>query len=219
MDVRFQKDIELYQAWQAGNRQLNREYLEYEQMRKYYAGREEDMPYKSLGAFRREARKPREKQSAIMRAWRNHKRDENTLVRWKNIKNFRYCPKTLEKLQKIKYNKDKELWEQLKREKKTIIDINGKQWSASFRERAVDTYYQFRESRIELTDHGVARFLQRKISFDFVVETNLKPFNYSQLDGKKIKFYDEIAIIYTSDEKEIVSFVERRNVKDDWDEI
>ena len=54
--MRFQKDIKGYAAWQAGNRQLNRELLEYERMKAYYAGREDEMPYKSLGAFRRARR-------------------------------------------------------------------------------------------------------------------------------------------------------------------
>jgi len=56
VDVRHQRDIKGYAQWQAGNRQLNREYLEYERMKKYYAGREDEMPYKSLGSFRRASR-------------------------------------------------------------------------------------------------------------------------------------------------------------------
>lgn len=56
VDVRYQKDIEAYQAWQAGNRQLNREMLEFEQMQAYYKGREDEMPYKTLASFRRARR-------------------------------------------------------------------------------------------------------------------------------------------------------------------
>ena len=56
VDVRFQKDIKAYQAWQPGNRQLNAEYLEFERMRQHYAGREEEMPYKTLAGFRRARR-------------------------------------------------------------------------------------------------------------------------------------------------------------------
>ena len=36
VDVRHQRDIEGYAQWQAGNRQLNREYLEYERMKDHY---------------------------------------------------------------------------------------------------------------------------------------------------------------------------------------
>jgi hypothetical protein len=70
VDVRYQKDIEAYQAWQAGNRQLNRELQEYERMREYYAGREEEQPYKSLGAFRRARRAQAESYKEIRKEWK-----------------------------------------------------------------------------------------------------------------------------------------------------
>lgn len=104
VDVRFQKDIEAYQAWQAGNRQLNAEYLEFERMRQHYAGREEEMPYKTLGAFRKEVRKPRDQQSPTMRRWKNRegdKREYNEIRRLFGEK----APKTLDKFLRIKYNK------------------------------------------------------------------------------------------------------------------
>ena len=56
LDVRSQRDIELYQAWQAGNRQRNTELLEYNRMREYYAAKGIDAPYSTLGAFRRARR-------------------------------------------------------------------------------------------------------------------------------------------------------------------
>lgn len=56
VDVRYQRDIKGYAAWQAGNRQLNRELLEYEQMKAYYASKGETPPYTTLGAFRRARR-------------------------------------------------------------------------------------------------------------------------------------------------------------------
>ena len=56
VDVRYQKDIEAYQSWQAGNRQLNREMHEFEQMHAYYESKGLDAPYKTLAAFRRARR-------------------------------------------------------------------------------------------------------------------------------------------------------------------
>ena len=216
VDVRHQADIKGYQAWQAGNRQLNREYLEYEQMRKHYEGREQDMPYKTLGAFRKARRS--NNLSPAFKKWRYRKVDENTYNRWVKVQNFRNCPKTLEDLQKIKYNKPNE-WEVLKRERTTIEKINEKKWTDSFREKAINTYYLFRKKGIEFTDHGVAKYLQRNISFDKVLEIDKKPFNYVQKDKKYIKFYDGLAIIYTETKKEIVSVVPRNNIKGEWDEI
>ena len=217
LDVRFQKDIKGYAEWQAGNRQRNTELLEFERMKKHYAGREEEMPYKTLAGFKRARRA--EDLSPAFKAWRNKKIDQNTFDRWQTIQDFRNCPKTLEDLQKIKYNKDTANWELLKRERKTISDINSKDWTDTFRDKAIDTYYHFREKGIEFTDHGIARFLQRGISFEKVVEFNRKPFNYKQEDQKSIKFYNKLAIIYTQDETQIVSVIERKTIKGDWHEI
>lgn len=217
VDVRYQKDIKGYAAWQAGNRQLNRELLEYERMRKHYEGREDDMPYKTLGSFRKARRS--DNLSPAFKKWRYRKMDQNTFDRWTKEKDFRNCPKTLEDLQEIKYNKDTRNWDLLKRERKTISDINAKQWTDSFRQKAIATYYKFREKGIEFTDHGIARFLQRGISFEKAVKLNKQAFNYRQKDKKYIKFYEQLAIIYTEDKKEIISVVERKVAKGDWDAI
>lgn len=73
VDVRHQRDIEGYAQWQAGNRQLNREYLEYERMKKYYAEQGKEPPYKTLGSFRRARRS--DTLSPAFKAWRNRNRD------------------------------------------------------------------------------------------------------------------------------------------------
>ncbi len=185
-------------------------------MQEYYAKKKQPAPYTTLAGFRRARRT--DNLSPAFKAWRYRKADENTLNRWTNVKNFRNCPETLENLQGIKYNKPNE-WEVLKRERKTISDINDKQWTDSFRQKAIDTYYEFRKYGIEFTDHGIARFLQRGISFEKVVEIDSKPFNYEQKDQKCVKFYDKLAIIYTQDKTQIISVVERKTVKGDWNEI
>ena len=56
VDVRSQRDIELYQQWQAGNRQRNAELHEYERMKAYYESQGKAPPYNTLGAFRRARR-------------------------------------------------------------------------------------------------------------------------------------------------------------------
>lgn len=43
-----------------------------------------------------------------------------------------------------------------------------------------------------------------------------KPFNYIEHNGKRIKFYDNIVIIFAKDTPEIVSIVQRSQVKDEW---
>lgn len=57
VDVRYQKDINAYAAWQAGNRQLNNELREFKAMQAHYKGRESEMPYKTLGSFRKARRR------------------------------------------------------------------------------------------------------------------------------------------------------------------
>ena len=76
VDVRYQRDIKGYAEWQAGNRLLNRELLEYEQMKAHYAGREDEMPYKSLGAFRRASRAKTETYKELRKKYRAEQ--ENT---------------------------------------------------------------------------------------------------------------------------------------------
>lgn len=104
-DVRYQRDIEAYAAWQAGNRQLNAELLEYRKMQAHYKGRG-DIPYKSLASFRR-ARRANELSPAY-KAWRNRKKDEKTYEEWKGVIGKNNMPETLEKFQQMKYNKDKQ---------------------------------------------------------------------------------------------------------------
>ena len=113
---------------------------------------------KRWGAFRKARRS--DNLPPAFKAWRYQKMDTNTLNRWKTIKDFRNRPKTVEDLQGIKYNKSSQ-WELLKRERKTISDMNGKNWTDSFHNKAIDTYCHFRKKGVEFTDHGVARYLSR----------------------------------------------------------
>ena len=106
VDVRYQKDIESYAAWQAGNRQLNRETLEYERMREHYAGRESEMPYKTLGSFRKARRS--DNLSPAFKKWRYRNADKQQYERWKGIVGERYMPKTVDEFQQIKYNRGRQ---------------------------------------------------------------------------------------------------------------
>lgn len=108
-DVRTQRDIELYQMWQAGNRQRNTEMLEYEEMKRYYAGRESEMPYKTLAAFRTARR--RDELSPAFKAWRRHRIDEKQYKRWAEILGKENMPKDIDIFQQIKYNKPNEFKE------------------------------------------------------------------------------------------------------------
>ena len=69
VDVRYQKDIKGYQEWQAGNRQLNKEFSEYEKMRTYYESKDMQPPYTTLAGFRRARRKKAEEYKENKKVW------------------------------------------------------------------------------------------------------------------------------------------------------
>ena len=131
------------------------------------------------------------------------------------------APQSLAKLQSLKNNKNSAEYLLLQREKATISDIKGKEWSSAFKQKAIDTYYEFRKDGIELTDHGVASLLDRFRDKKEVIKNiciNM-PFNYVQNDGRRIKFYDTIEVVYLKDTDEVVSVVGRPTAKEDWSEI
>ena len=176
------------------------------------------MPYKDIAAFRR-AYRARTGSFAHQKS-HNLIRDYQIYTEYRQVlKDAPDFPKTLAKFQEIKYNKDTALYQKLKREKNTIFSIKQKGWSESFTRKAVSAYYEFKARNIEFTDHGVARFLSRDFSVDLVERINNKPFNYCQNDGKKIKFYEGTAVIYTAENDLVVSVIERKNIKEDWHEI
>jgi hypothetical protein len=185
-------------------------------MQEHYAKKKQPAPYTTLAGFRRARRS--DDLSPAYKKWRYRNMDQNTLERWEKIKDFRNCPKILEDLQEIKYNKTNE-WEVLKREHTTIEKINKKNWSASFHEKAIDTYYEFRRTKIELTDHSVARILQRGFSVEEIDNINKQSFNYMQEDGKHVKYYNNIAVIYANNQQEIVSVLRRPKPSEKWNEI
>lgn len=173
------------------------------------------MPYKDLAAFRRSYRT---KEGCFA-----HKRSHNLLRDYKEYQSVKdvlkdEAPKTLAKFQELKYN-NSEQYKQVKREQTTITKVKNKGWTQDFIDKAISLYYDLRKKGIEATDHGLARILSRNIQIADIVQIHQKPFNYCQPDGKKIKFYNHMAIIYTDDEKEIVSVIKRKTVKDDWNEI
>jgi len=128
-------------------------------------------------------------------------------------------PKDILKFRDIKYNKNTK-WEPLRREFKTVKSIKSKTaWTEEFRQNALDTYYQFRAAGIEASAHAVARFLDRSRGLytfkDVVNQWQMVP-NYVQTDGRYVKYYNELAIAYEPDTKEIVSFINRKKPRTDW---
>lgn len=131
-------------------------------------------------------------------------------------------PETLELFQEKKYNGSED-HKALERSYRTIGEIEGKsQWSDTFRQKAINAYWEFKQNGVEMSAHAIGRFLQRsKGAFtlnDIVIQAK-KRFNYIQPDGRYIKFYNGIAIIYNSSGTEVVSLVKRGTIKEDWSEL
>lgn len=104
-----------YSKGQQLMRQWNAEVVEYERMKAYYAEQGQEPPYKSLGAFRREVRKPVEKQSPIMRQWCNRDRDVEEYEKIKSTLGANKVPETFDRFKDMKYN-DIEQYRLIRRE-------------------------------------------------------------------------------------------------------
>lgn len=133
-------------------------------------------------------------------------------------------PKSLAEYYEIKYTGTNQ-WSELRQDIDTLSKIRDKDWTDEFRAKAVDTFYAFKGSGVKISDHGIARFLSRNsgakgfapFSVDDIVSQMKKPPNYIQEDGREVRFYDQRAVISTTDGT-IVSIVPRKKAKADWRE-
>ena len=131
-------------------------------------------------------------------------------------------PRAFDKFQDLKYNKSED-YANLKKSYSTIREIDKKPWSDEFKEKAKQSYYNFKNENIEMSSHAISRFLSRKdgtngISYTFedIVNQCKLSANYVQADGRLVKYYNQVAIIYNEKNDTIVSIVNRRNPKTDW---
>lgn len=129
--------------------------------------------------------------------------------------------KTFDNFQDMKYNTPEE-FAKIRRNYKTFKAIDGKTWSDEFKKKAKSTYKKFRKNDVEMSDHALARFLDRskkagtEMTVQSVTDQLKKAVNYTE-DGKAIRFYDEIAAITSEDTGEVISLVRRKNPKSTWE--
>lgn len=181
VDVRFQKDIQGYQAWQAGNRQLNREMLEFEQMRNHYAGRENEMPYKTLASFRRARRA--DNLSSAFKAWRYRERDKKQYEEWVKKLGKKNMPEDVDKFQQLKYNKETKATFLLLRHYKISVE-NGDVAAISGFDNYKEQYKQINKKIIGKTFNGVEI---KSVSYHFIDRTVGSIYYTFTKDGNKIK--------------------------------
>lgn len=83
-------------------------------MREHYAGRESEMPYKTLGSFRKARRS--DNLSPAFKKWRYQNADKQQYERWKEIVGEKNMPETVDDFQEMKYNKsDQEQYARLEK--------------------------------------------------------------------------------------------------------
>lgn len=117
-DSRTMRQKNDYQAWQAKNRQYRDELNEYYAMKNTLGN---DMPYKTIGSFRRAVRS--DDLPPNIKKFRYKKRDNAQYARWKKILGNGEMPDTLDKFQELKYNKT-EQYEALKaRKENAYLDM------------------------------------------------------------------------------------------------
>lgn len=174
-----------------------------------------DNPYKNPSSLRKALRS--EKDSFEYKASHNLKDDYQQYKEWQKIVGKENMPESLAEFQGLKYNNSSE-FEALKREYRTISEIKQKEWTTSFKEKTIAEYYLYKEQGIEFSSHGIARCVQRGIKRETILDVGKKIFNYVQPDGRYIKHYSGITLIYSEDKTTIVSVVITNKVKEEWNE-
>ncbi len=206
-------------------RQWNGELVEYERMKAYYKEQGKELPYKTLGAFRREVRKTKDEQSPAMQAWKRHNVDRQQYERWKQVVGAENMPKTLDKFQKMKYN-DTKKYEFLKAFKEykqqnprsNVADYKiaeklkeqGVRGSIHIPSQEIDvSKFSFNDEHINKErNHGVSRIEAEKYIAEAVVSV-------SRWEGQRVTFYSPqgISVVDTKTKSIVTSWK-----KDEFDE-
>jgi uncharacterized protein (UPF0297 family) len=99
-------------------------------------------------------------------------------------------------------------------------------YSSEYKEKLKDTYLFFKENGYEFTQHALGRVIgqktgqgKREFTRDEVLEVLKNKPNYTQDEGKSVKFYNNLAVIQANDTDEIVSIVVRNKVRPGWKEV
>lgn len=136
------------------------------------------------------------------------------------------APKSLAEFRQIKYTGG-ERWRQLVENQRLFekIDRTGT-YSPEYKGKMKETYQYFLNNGFEFREHALNRVLGQKSGagkFSFTQEqllsVLLRPANYSQSDGKLLRFYDGIAAVSAKDTGEIVSVVIRNTPRKDWEAL
>lgn len=76
------------------------------------------------------------------------------------MKNQYYFPNTLAEYRKMRYNNVEE-YDKLHRTFNTLKKIKSKNWTKSFKDKAISEYNNFINYGIEVSDHFLSKFLNQ----------------------------------------------------------
>lgn len=112
------------------------------------------------------------------------------------------------------------------REERTVNAIKNGNYSAQYKQKLVDTYYEFKGMGIITTQHSINRFLGQKsgrtpFSMEDVKGIMQKAPNYLQTtDGCLVRHYPPLTVVTDIITGEIVTIISDRNtLKTDWEAI
>lgn len=138
--------------------------------------------------------------------------------------------KRLENLGKFGYNKSvssRSVWANKNVVNDKILkDIVNKQWSDEFKTKAMRVYEEFKQNGYTMDSHFLTNYLKRSkkdkfkdIEFNDVIKLMNKKPNYFQDLDKRFIYFDEnleLCLIQNSENKEFITFIRRKNLKNEW---
>lgn len=137
--------------------------------------------------------------------------------------------KKLENLGKFGYNKSvsgRSVWANKNVVNDKILkDIVNKQWSNEYKSKVMKTYYDFKNKGYTTDSHFLTNYLERRnhklgnVEFNDVIKLMNKKPNYFQDLDKRFIYFDEnleLCLIQNSENKEFITFIRRKNLKNEW---
>lgn len=133
---------------------------------------------------------------------------------------------SLADFRQTKYN-DPEKFDILKKKVDTYSDIDKKEWSEEFKQKAKDAYNRFADKGIYMSVHALSRLPRlNKPGLPEVSEEELIKFingtpKYTEGENKLIYFDAEhqLVAVRNKNTRDIVSVVRRKNPKEAWQDV
>lgn len=156
---------------------------------------------------------------------KNKRTDTQQYKKYKNLLDDEHIYSSVEAFQRIKYS-DSAKYQQLQREYRTVGKIKRRNCADTYKQKLYDSYYDFRNAGIEMTNHTLNRFWGQKkgktpFTKDDVCDIMKKKVNYLQEnDGRMIRHYPPLSAATNASTDEVITIVtDRKQIRSDWRDI